>query len=113
MAELSGVSAKTIRYYESIGVLPEPSRTAGGYRDYVSQDLERLRFVRDAQATGLSLPEIRLVVEFRDGGRPCEKVRRLLIEHIRAIDDRLSTLRRSRRDFSALAERASHLGPAG
>ena len=50
----AGVSAKTIRYYESVGLLDEPARTESGYRDYDDDAVERLRFVRDAQATGVS-----------------------------------------------------------
>ena len=55
LAERCGVTTKTIRYYESIGLLDAPSRTASGYRDYGAAAVERLRFVRDAQATGLTL----------------------------------------------------------
>ena len=66
LADLACVSAKTVRYYESIGLLAEPARTASGYRDYDSDAVQRLRFVRDAQATGLSLAEIASVLELKD-----------------------------------------------
>ena len=62
IAELAGVTTKTVRYYERIGILPEPDRTPSGYRDYGVGTLERLRFIRDAQATGLSLAEIHSIL---------------------------------------------------
>mgnify|MGYP001081804194 CR=1 FL=1 len=68
LAAQTGVTAKTVRYYESIGVLPEPLRGTSGYRDYDAEAVERLRFVRDAQATGLSLAEISSVLELKDAG---------------------------------------------
>jgi hypothetical protein len=55
----AGLSAKTIRYYEDIGVIPEPHRTSSGYRDYGEGALDRLRFIKAAQAVGFSLGEIR------------------------------------------------------
>ena len=57
VAEQAVVTTKTIRYYESIGILPTPERTPSGYRAYDSKTLDRLRFIRDAQATGLTLTE--------------------------------------------------------
>jgi MerR family transcriptional regulator, copper efflux regulator len=75
LAERSGVSAKTIRYYEDIGLLPAPARLASGYRDYEPSTLDRLAFIRAAQAVGLSLGEIRGIVALRDEGQtPCGHV---------------------------------------
>jgi MerR family transcriptional regulator, copper efflux regulator len=59
LAAASGVSAKTIRYYEDIAVLDPPARTPSGYRDYTPEATERLAFIRSAQAVGLTLGEIR------------------------------------------------------
>ena len=58
IAERGGVSTKTVRYYESIGLMTEPARTTSGYRDYDDDAAQRLIFIRDGQATGLSLAEI-------------------------------------------------------
>ena len=58
LAESVGVSAKTVRYYESIGLLAEPERTSSNYRDYQDAAAERLRFIRDSQAAGLTLAEV-------------------------------------------------------
>ncbi len=79
LAERSGVPAKTIRYYEDLDILPPPRRTVGGYRDYDDAAVDRLRFVRAAQAAGLTLAEIRNVVALRDDGiAPCSHVIALL-----------------------------------
>ena len=65
LADHGSVSAKTVRYYESIGLLKEPLRTASGYRDYDAAAVERLCFIRDAQASGLTLAEIASVLELK------------------------------------------------
>lgn len=57
LADNVGVNTKTVRYYESIGLMPEPDRTRSGYRDYGPDALERLQFIRDAQASGLTLAD--------------------------------------------------------
>ena len=78
LAATAAVSTKTIRYYESIGLLREPERTASGYRDYGPGRVERLRFIRDAQATGLTLAEIQSVLELKDAGAAsCDHTRSL------------------------------------
>ena len=75
IAERVGVNPKTIRFYESVGVMPEPRRTPAGYRDYEEEDVTRLQFVRAAQHVGLKLEEIAEVLAFRDRGqRPCDFV---------------------------------------
>lgn len=68
-AEL-GLNPKTIRYYEEIGLLPEPRRTQAGYRLYDAADRERLRFILKAKAVGLTLEEIKLVLDVRSNGQP-------------------------------------------
>ena len=79
LADRAGVSAKAIRYYERIGVLPPAARTGSGYRSYEEADVARLRFIRAAQAVGLRLGEIRGVMAFRDRGEPpCDHVRALI-----------------------------------
>ena len=65
-AQLSGLSAKTIRYYESIGILPSPQRTPNGDRDYTEKDLERARFVAAIRSLELSLDEVAEILAMRD-----------------------------------------------
>lgn len=68
LARRVDVSTKTIRYYEDIGVLPQPERAPNGYRDYGEDAVDRLRFIRDAQATGLTLTEIASILDMRNHG---------------------------------------------
>jgi MerR family copper efflux transcriptional regulator len=113
LAESSGFTTKTIRYYESIGLLDEPSRTSGGYRSYGADVVERLEFIRQAKASGLSLTEIGSILEIKDdGGQSCEHTRALLDAHLRSLDARIDELRMARDQLSRLSERAALLDPA-
>lgn len=113
VAAASAVSTKTIRYYESIGLLPEPARTESGYREYDASAIERLRFIRDAQATGLKLAEIESVLELKGAGaRSCDHTRSLLERHIADIDEQLARLQVARAELVELAGRATELDPA-
>src|SRR6266566_6256771 len=76
LAAQAGITAKTIRFYEDTGLMPAPARTPAGYRDYPAGAAARLAFIRDAQAAGLSLAEIRSILAIRDDGQaPCQHVR--------------------------------------
>jgi len=113
LADRAGVTSKTLRYYERIGVLPAPSRSASGYRDYRPAALDRLGFIRASQAVGLSLGEIRQVVALRDRGEtPCDHVYRLLQRRTAELDERINELQALRRDLQALTKRARRLDPA-
>lgn len=112
LAEQTNTSTKTIRYYESLGLLAAPPRAANGYRDYGEEAIERLRFIKDAQSTGLSLTEIGSIVELREAGSStCQHVIGLLQRHIEQLDDHIEALRKTRRKLMTLRERASHLDP--
>lgn len=113
LAERSGVSTKTIRYYESINLLAEPERTASGYRAYGEDAVERLRFIRDAQSTGLSLAEIQSVLELKDAGaRSCDHTAALLERHLSEIDEQIERLQVARKELVVMAERSRGLDPA-
>lgn len=113
LATATGVSTKTIRYYEDLGVLPEAERMANGYRRYDQRSVDRLRFVRDAQAAGLSLAEIEWVLELRDGGEStCEHVVYLLENHLADIDRQIEELKRTRQRLEALTGQARRMDPA-
>lgn len=108
-----GVKPTTIRYYESIGLVPEPVRSLSGYRDYSTEAVERLRFIRDAQSTGLTLGEIQSVLELKDSGRrSCEHTANLLERHLHELDDQIARLQDARVELARLAERAKGLDPA-
>ena len=113
LGDRGGVSTKTIRYYESIGLLREPARTASGYREYDDAAVERLQFVRDAQATGLTLAEIASVLELKDSGRgSCAHTSELLTRHLADIDAQIARLHDARKVLTELAHRAGSLDPA-
>ena len=113
LAAAADVSTKTVRYYESIGLLDAPARTASGYRDYGGDALERLRFVRDAQATGLTLAEIASVLELKGTGqRSCAHTTSLLERHLDELDQQIQRLRSARATLAELAERARALDPS-
>jgi DNA-binding transcriptional MerR regulator len=107
LARRTGVPTKTIRYYEGIGLMPDPPRTSGGYRDYEPAAERRVSFIRAAQSVGLSLGEIREVLAFRDRGeRPCEHVRSLIEQHAADLSARIATLEAMRQDLRRLARKA-------
>lgn len=113
LADRSGVTTKTIRYYESIELLAEPERTSSGYRDYGEDAAERLRFIRDAQSSGLSLSEIQSVLELKDtGARSCDHTTALLERHLSEIDDQITRLQVARVELVDMAERSRGLDPA-
>ncbi|ADG76533.1 transcriptional regulator, MerR family [Cellulomonas flavigena DSM 20109] len=113
MAERAGLTTKALRFYEQAGVLPVPARAASGYRDYDQGVLTRLGFVRAAQAAGLTLAEIRTIIEVRESeGPPCEHVTALLDRHAAALDVRIAELEATRTEVRRLRDRAATLDPA-
>lgn len=75
LAQLSGVPAKTIRYYGSIGLLPAPERADNNYRQYTPEAAERLGFIVSARSLGFTLADIRQFLAARDAGTlPCKRV---------------------------------------
>ena len=113
IAGRAGVPAKTIRFWEEQGLLPAPARTAAGYRDYSPAILERLAFIRHAQAAGLTLAQIRQVLGIRDGGQPaCVHVTGLIARRLGEVEARLAELARARDQLAALAGRAAAQDPA-
>jgi len=113
LAEQAGISTKAIRYYEQIGILAPPARSAAGYRAYDQAALGRLGFVRAAQAVGLTLGEIRQIIAFRDDGQaPCGHVTDLLQRRAADLDVRIRELQKLRGELRKLAQRATTLDPA-
>lgn len=112
MAQRAGTTTKTLRFYEQLGLLPEPDRTRAGYRDYDDGVVDRLRFVQAARAAGLTLAEIRDVIAVREEvGPPCEHVTSLLDTHAVELDQRIAELTALREEVQRLRERARTLDP--
>jgi len=100
LAEATGVSADTIRYYEKIGLLPAPQRSGGGYREYPSGAGNRLRLIRNAVQLGFPLAEIAKVLRVRDaGGAPCRQVRDYAQHVVSEIDQRIAQLTSERQSM--------------
>jgi len=112
IAHQAGVSVKTIRYYERIGILAPASREPNGYRSYEPEVLDRLTFTRSAQAAGLTLGEIREVIAFRERGEPpCAHVLDLIAHRSTELTERIAQLEALRADLETLAKRGRNLDP--
>ncbi len=105
-AEASGVSAKMIRHYESIGLLPDATRTVAGYRVYRERDIHTLRFIRRARDLGFSMKEIgELLGLWNNRRRSSADVKKLAARHLRELDEKIRELQ----EMSAtLAHLANH-----
>lgn len=99
IAQWTGVTADAIRYYERLGVLPHPPRTAGGLRTYGDDVLSRVRFIQQAQALGLTLKDVKELVanEGRGGQQRCRRVRDLLKQRLADVDARIKEMQAFRR----------------
>ncbi len=92
-AEHSGISAKMIRYYEQVGLLPQPLRRLSGYRDYGETDVHRLRFIHRARELGFSLERIRdLLRLWHDRKRPSREVKKVALAHIAELETQLARM---------------------
>jgi DNA-binding transcriptional MerR regulator len=113
LAKRLGVTPKTIRYYESLGLLAAPGRSESGYRVYGDEDAERLRFIVGAKALGLSLDEIKAIVAvWAHGEQPCGHVSRLLDEKLVDLDRRIRELTHFRDELRAYKARVDAIGPS-
>ena len=102
LADRAGVNSETLRYYERRGLLEEPPRTSGGYRDYPVSAVELLRFVKRAQELGFTLDEVEELLHLDDGGPDSCDAARALAEHRR--DDLAARIRDLQRMHDSLAE---------
>jgi DNA-binding transcriptional MerR regulator len=106
VSQLSSVGIEALRFYERSGLLETPARTESGYRVYPQGVLERIAFIRQAQALGFSLEEIRRVIEdARSGQSPCDEVREIVRRRLEELDERMREMRRYRNELAkTLAE---------
>ena len=102
VAERAGVTAPTVRYYESIGLLKKPARSGGGYRRYSEATVAELAFIKKARALGFSLDEIGEIVQLtRSGKRPCGRVMDLAKARLADVDDQMRRLSAFRSQLAA------------
>ena len=104
-ADISGVSARMIRHYESVGLIPRAGRSAGNYRTYSDVDIHTLRFIRRARELGFSMKQIeQLVSLWRNRSRPSAKVRQLATAHIDELRTKIESLQSMVRTLEELAK---------
>ena len=112
LAEATGVSARSLRYYEDQGLLPPTERTPAGYRDYGPEAAARIDFIHRGQAAGLTLAQIRQILDIRDHGHaPCGHVRDLLDARLIDIDQQITQLTALRDNIAALRDDAAEPDP--
>lgn len=108
LAKLTGLTAKTIRYYELLKLLPKPPRTESGYRLYSEADVQRLEFVKKAKRIGLSLEDIRDILTLHATNQPpCVHVLALIDQRLAYIDVLLDALQKFREDLSHLRQESA------
>ena len=104
-SKASGISAKMIRYYESIDLVPKAGRTEGGYRDYSPGDVHRLRFIRRARDLGFSFEQVRELLKlWSDKRRSSGNVKKVALEHIEELEVRATQLEDMIRTLKHLAD---------
>ena len=107
-AKSTGMAAKTIHFYEEVGVLPAPTRTAAGYRQYTDEGVQQLLFVGRARALGLSLRQLKELTATLDGARRGPgraRVREVVRAHLSAVQGRITELRSLERQLEQVLRR--------
>lgn len=117
LAKATGFTPKTIRFYEAEGLVRDPERTDSGYRSYGPKDVERLEFIRKARRLGLSLAEVKSILQLHDRSEPtCMHIRSLLDEKLARVEAALQDLLAFQAELHQLRDGAGTLmdcGPTG
>jgi MerR family transcriptional regulator, mercuric resistance operon regulatory protein len=108
LAKASGVHLETVRYYERVGLMPEPERAANGYRSYDPQHVKRLFFIRRAREIGFSIGAIRDLLALAEPGRAsCAEVQNLTVAHLAEVRSKIADLRKLEAILADAVERCS------
>lgn len=108
-----GIGIETIRFYERMGLIDAPRRTASGYRTYAKDDVKRLDFVKKSKALGFTLNEIRNLLSLRlDPNATCEEVKEATTAKIKDIEERIKDLQKMKKALNKLIKACDGLGPA-
>lgn len=112
LAQATGTTTKTLRFYEESGLLPPAERMTSGYRDYTDDAVGRVGFIRRGQAAGLTLAQIRQILKIREHGQaPCSHVREMLAQRLRDLDAQIAERLALRETISQLHAKASKPEP--
>ena len=110
LAKATGLSAKTIRFYEAEGLIPDPPRTESGYRSYAGPDVSRLGFILNAKRLGLSLNDIKGILQLHDRSEPtCVHVRSLLDEKVAQIETVIQNLLGFKGELESLRDQTTSM----
>jgi DNA-binding transcriptional MerR regulator len=113
VSKRSGLGIEALRFYERNGLLEHPPRTESGYRVYDETVLERLAFIKQAQALGFSLNEVkRIMDDARAGKSPCDEVREIVRRRLDELDERMREMRRHRAELAQTLEEWDRVGQA-
>jgi MerR family mercuric resistance operon transcriptional regulator len=108
LSEKTDCKIETIRYYERIGLMPEPARSASGYRLYDESHLKRLSFIRRSRELGFAIEEIRGLLNLVDGGRyTCSDVKTITLEHVETIRQKIRDLKKLEKTLSHIASQCT------
>jgi Cu(I)-responsive transcriptional regulator len=109
LGKATGTKVETIRYYESVGLLPKPARTAGNYRSYDRVHLIRLGFIRRARDLGFSLDEVRALLRLSDDReRDCAEVDAIARAHLADVERKIADLEALRSELKGLIRQCRH-----
>lgn len=103
MAKVGNCKVQTIRYYEKIGLIPEPSRTEGNQRIYLQEDLDRLKFIRHSRELGFPLEQIQqILLLYSKPEHSCEDVDQIANAHLRDVESRISRLQEMKKELKRM-----------
>jgi Cu(I)-responsive transcriptional regulator len=109
LAKATGTKVETIRYYEQIGLLPSPPRTAGNYRSYTASHVQRLSFIRRSRDLGFTIEQVRDLLQLADRkDRPCDSVDRIAREHLAKVEGKIADLTALGQELRDLIEECQH-----
>ena len=112
VADRAGVGVQTIRYYERRGLVSEPPRSSGGFRQFPERTVRRIRFIKRAQGLGFTLEEIEELLNLRaDESASCSDVRSRAVAKLHEIDEKIDELREMREALQELVDACSGEGP--
>ena len=105
MGKATNTKIETIRYYERIGLMPEPARTSSNYRDYGQAELGRLSFIRRSRDLGFSLDQVRALLGLSDDKNcDCAGIDRIANQHLLEVDRKIADLQALRRELKAVID---------